>query len=315
MPNVLERASAIRMSGEPWQNAVQRATSQLRYEAQMGGAAAKKPRANKGKPLSAEHKAKIAAGRRGVHASTDKCRYSEKTQHCRLTTRGRKSPQYRPNKVTSQKLLDHREEFATRARANKGEGFKDAMARKYSGAQEGGMDLDMMGGAATKGKGKGKAKSPAKKKKARKAVRTDNCYQARKSPGRCRLSVHGRALHTNKKTDTQLSPEEAANRERFVRAAAAARGLPKGEYQRAFQAEFNRPAPGAAASARGPNTPEAQAKRAERAAKAAYRASPQAQADEDSALYESGPGYSRAKGSTKLRKGGRRRSPQANYYH
>ena len=99
MSNVFQRAQSIRMSGEPWQNAVQRATSQLRYETQMGGgkkskktSSGRKSHGNKGKKLSATHRAKISAGRRGVHHSTDACRYNEKTQHCRLSTRGRQSP-------------------------------------------------------------------------------------------------------------------------------------------------------------------------------------------------------------------------------
>ena len=48
--NVFSRASDIRMNGESWQNAVQRAGSQLRYESQSGGVptkAAKKPAAKK----------------------------------------------------------------------------------------------------------------------------------------------------------------------------------------------------------------------------------------------------------------------------
>ena len=36
-PNLFERAKSIRMNGENWQNAIQRAKAQLNYEIQLGG--------------------------------------------------------------------------------------------------------------------------------------------------------------------------------------------------------------------------------------------------------------------------------------
>ena len=328
MTNVLERAKAIRMSGEPWQNAVQRATSQVRYETAMGGAKttrksssgrkssgqAAKKKANrtkaakvarlaapvrkasplKGKKLSATHRAKISAGRRGVHHSTDACRYNEKTQHCRLSTRGRQSPQYRPNNVTSQGLLDHREEFAERASQHKGKSdFKSSMAARYGQA--------------------GGARRRSSKKKPRKLVRTDNCYQARNEPGRCRLSTHGRKLHNDFKT----SQEQAEVQSRFVAASAAARGLPKGQYgerfREVFHEEGNAPARAstraparAAAPARGRDSATAKKTRAARASKKAYQASADSTADQEAAMWESGRGHSSKKGARQLRTGGGR---------
>ena len=41
MSNVFGRARLIRMAGEPWNSAVERASHQLNYETQMGGAKTK----------------------------------------------------------------------------------------------------------------------------------------------------------------------------------------------------------------------------------------------------------------------------------
>lgn len=77
MSNVFERARNIRMVGEPWQNAVQRAGSQLRYEGQVGGAKAKKPK----KPKK--------------HCpATDLC-FVGRSGRCKLSGRGKRDPAHR----------------------------------------------------------------------------------------------------------------------------------------------------------------------------------------------------------------------------
>ena len=83
MTNVFERARAIRMNGEPWQNAVQRAGSQLRYENQAGGA---KRGAKKG----------VSHTYPSVRKSptTDLCHFHKPKSSCRLSAKGKSSPRH-----------------------------------------------------------------------------------------------------------------------------------------------------------------------------------------------------------------------------
>jgi hypothetical protein len=95
--SVFERARAIRMNGEPWQNAVQRAGSQLRYEKQIGG-----------------------------KEKSDLCHFHKKKKTCRLSAKGRKSPEHLDQlskHPPSQKQLANRDrfgQFASEARGSKG---------------------------------------------------------------------------------------------------------------------------------------------------------------------------------------------------
>jgi hypothetical protein len=163
----------------------------------------------------------------------------------------------------------------------------------------------------------GGARRRSSKKKPRKLTRTDNCYQARNEPGRCRLSTHGRKLHNNFDT----SSEQKEVQSRFVAASAAARGLPKGEYGQRFREVFheegNAPARAStraparastrtAAPARGRDSAAAKKTRADRASKKAYQASADSTADQEAAMWESGRGHSSKKGSRQLRTGGGR---------
>ena len=232
MTNVFQRAQAIRMSGEPWQSAVQRATSQVRYETQMGGgkASAKKSSGKrgrpKGSPLSAAHKAAISRGRQGVHHSTPNCSYNKTSQHCRVSARGRGSPQYVAPRASPSRTA-HRQEFADRARGLRGSTHADLVDGMRG--QYGGYSMD--GGAK-----RGRKKSSGKARKPRK---TDNCYQARQEPGRCRLSPHGKAAHTK----YRASAPQLANQQRFRAASAAARGQGHApgthEFGDAFRASYH----------------------------------------------------------------------------
>lgn len=82
MPNLFERAQVIRMKGEPWQNAVQRAKFQLSYENQLGGAKKKgAPR----KPVCEYHEAgESHTHKRGKHKGETK---TSKRHSCRATTK------------------------------------------------------------------------------------------------------------------------------------------------------------------------------------------------------------------------------------
>ena len=101
MTNVFERARAIRMSGEPWQNAVQRAGSQIRYETQVGGA---KPRSrNKNGSLRAERK--DAGVKRETPVRTlpgQNCVYNKTTARCRLSAKGKRSKKHQDWKEAHQ---------------------------------------------------------------------------------------------------------------------------------------------------------------------------------------------------------------------
>ena len=173
-----------------------------------------------------------------------------------------------------------------------------------------------------------KARSKSKKARKPRSVKTDLCHQARNAPGRCHLSPHGSALHTK----YNASAAQLANQDRFVAASAAARadGHAPGtrEFGAAFRAAYHgqgaasprasgraasprasgRGAQGAHAKRRATAASAADAKRAARAANRAYRSSPQATADQEAALWESGRGHSRKKGSKQLRRGGARGS-------
>ena len=215
MSNVFQRAQTIRMSGEPWQNAVQRATSQIRYETQMGGRKTKKSAKKSGR-----------RGRKlGEHATTDKCTYNTNSQHCRVSHIGKHSPQFHSPTVTAGRTA-HRNAFAARARANQGQdhdGFVDGMRGHYGGyVMEGGR------------KAKSKAKSKGKKARKPRSVKTDLCHQARNAPGRCHLSPHGSALHTN----YNPSAQQLANQDRFTNASAAARADGHAPGTREFGAAF-----------------------------------------------------------------------------
>lgn len=107
MSNVFQRAKVIRMNGEPWQNAVQRATSQLRYE-QRGGQLApgpdffgdEGPRSNSptirhtGPRHTMEGPVAHTDGReyKGSKSGKAYCHFVEKTGRCRLSARGRDHP-------------------------------------------------------------------------------------------------------------------------------------------------------------------------------------------------------------------------------
>ena len=314
MTNVFQRAQAIRMSGEPWQSAVQRATSQVRYKTQMGGgkrtkktssgrkASTKKSSGKrgrpKGSPLSAAHKAAISRGRQGVHHSTPNCSYNKTSQHCRVSARGRGSPQYVAPRASPSRTA-HRQEFADRARGLRGSTHADLVDGMRG--QYGGYSMD--GGAK-----RGRKKSSGKARKPRK---TDNCYQARQEPGRCRLSPHGKAAHTK----YRASAPQLANQQRFRAASAAARGQGHApgthEFGDAFRASYHgqgaqSPSPRRATTratgrGQGRSSPAAKAKRAARAKKAAYQASPQSIEDQENIVWDSGRGHSSKKGSRQLR--------------
>ena len=105
MSNVFQRAKVIRMNGEPWQNAVQRATSQLRYE-QRGGQlspfaddlfTAEGPKSNsptirhRGPRHTIASPVAHADGRtyKGSKSGKELCYFKESTGRCRLSARGR----------------------------------------------------------------------------------------------------------------------------------------------------------------------------------------------------------------------------------
>ena len=109
MSNVFQRAKVIRMNGEPWQNAVQRATSQLRYEqrgGQRGGQlspfaddlfTAEGPKSNsptirhRGPRHTIASPVAHADGRtyKGSKSGKELCYFKESTGRCRLSARGR----------------------------------------------------------------------------------------------------------------------------------------------------------------------------------------------------------------------------------
>ena len=78
--NVFSRASSIRMNGESWQNAVQRAGSQLRYETQMGGAKTGRGSGQGGK---------YEMGNKEGTSPTNMCFVGRTTGRCKVSQHGK----------------------------------------------------------------------------------------------------------------------------------------------------------------------------------------------------------------------------------
>jgi hypothetical protein len=91
MSNVFGRARLIRMAGEPWNSAVERASHQLNYETQMGGA--KTPRkSSKGKKSKGKKrgpKPTLSKDIRRCRNITQKTHPDEFTSNCYLGQKGR----------------------------------------------------------------------------------------------------------------------------------------------------------------------------------------------------------------------------------
>lgn len=146
MSNVFERARAIRMVGEPWQNAVQRAGSQLRYESMVGGAAGRKTAAPKAattpkaaKATKAPKKPKAGAKGRGAVTKPPYTRTSKTGKSHQV--KGHKARKYstehgNPSKGHLQHLNAlHKTNHAKRVKANECEKHRqiDCSYRQKSG--------------------------------------------------------------------------------------------------------------------------------------------------------------------------------------
>jgi hypothetical protein len=225
MSNVFERARAIRMYGEPWQNAVQRAGSQLRYEGQVAG----------GKTYEDGRKKHVRSKPypKNRHSpTTSRCRYNEEHNSCRLSNSGRKSPERRAyvdaHPAKSPKLRAAQSRFATFASEAKGKKGKDVVAhhirdryakgtRSYTPkSKRGGGDYDMDGGAKKHGPG-------------RRTEPTDLCYFST-TDTRCHRSAKARREHP--RAVRPATERQQAARDAFAAAARATKGKFKGKGSR-----------------------------------------------------------------------------------
>jgi hypothetical protein len=233
MSNVFQRAQAIRMSGEPWQNAVQRATSQMRYETQMGGAKRKKGSGAK----------KKSSGRKKGHHSTPNCVFNKKKASCRTTHLGKQYQNFdgQPGHSRDSALArDHREAFGDYVREH---GEHVPSGHQFGGDYyaSGGAKRKSAKGKSARGKSASKKASAAKEETTRyhpdkrtatgrRPKSTHLCYQAREHPGRCHLSVHGRTSDIRRARVRQISsPAQLRHREAFAAAARGRGKIPSGK--------------------------------------------------------------------------------------
>ena len=196
MSNVFERASTIRMHGEPWQNAVQRASSQLRYEGQMGG---------------------------GRTAATKDCYFHKKSGRCRLTKAGRETPEHKAQlrrKPASPKQLAARERLAAAARTFKGKhpgkyGVAHGVRDSLSQAAESKSRRGSRGSRGSRG-----ASAPGTRGGGRTAPTKDCYFHA--SSGRCRLTKAGRETPEHKAQLKRHPTKPPTKKQQAARAAFAA---------------------------------------------------------------------------------------------
>ncbi len=131
MTNVFERARAIRMNGEPWQNAVQRAGSQIRYENQVGG---RKVRSDKGttRGKRSTPTKTLKTGRKVAHRNdaAENCLWHGETGRCHVSAQGkRNSPGKRSPRNLSPAAQAQRAAF-TRAAQSVAKGKGTAQKRR-----------------------------------------------------------------------------------------------------------------------------------------------------------------------------------------
>lgn len=216
MSNVFERASAIRMHGEPWQNAVQRASSQLRYEGQMGG---------------------------GRTKATHLCHFNKKSGRCRLTKAGRETPEHKAQlrrRPASKGQLAARNRLAAAARSFKGKhpgkygvahGVRDALAHHDEHHAAAASPKRSRKGRGRGRGSRGRGSSGRARKSARGGGRTKpstDCY-FHKASGRCRLTKAGRETpehqaQLKRHPAKKATRKQRAARDRFAAAAASTKG-------------------------------------------------------------------------------------------
>ncbi len=219
MTNVFERARAIRMNGEPWQNAVQRAGSQLRYESQVAGAG-KKGVKHPNYPKNRKS------------PTTDKCHFHKKKKTCRLSAKGRRTPEHQawvaahPGTANQRAARGRFATFAHEAKGSKGKGsVASHIKERYGptgsryGRRKAQDAADALGVPNLAGVQDGGAK------KARKSPRTAYCSFHKKT-GRCHRNQKARSDFPRRvKANTNPSPAQQRARENFARAARASSGI------------------------------------------------------------------------------------------
>ena len=84
-PNLFERAKSIRMNGENWQNAIQRAKAQLKYETQLGGYDSYSESSDGGARRKSHHKK--SKGRKHTEATKKRMVEASTGRHCSEETR------------------------------------------------------------------------------------------------------------------------------------------------------------------------------------------------------------------------------------
>ncbi len=219
MTNVFERARAIRMNGEPWQNAVQRAGSQLRYENQVAG----------GKKYSdgrKQHKTYKSGRAKHRSPTTRLCKYNAEHNSCRLSGTGRRSDERKawvrahPPNAAVRAAQDRFATFAHEAKGSKGKGAAAkhiqeryaAGTRRYKAKSQKGGDYELEGG--------------AKKKVGRQAAPTDLCHFS-KATARCHRTKKARDEHP--RAVKPATAKQQAARDAFAAAARATKGKYSGK--------------------------------------------------------------------------------------
>lgn len=208
MTNVFERARAIRMNGEPWQNAVQRAGSQLRYEGQVAGAG-KKGVKHPNYPKNRKS------------PTTDDCHFHKKKKSCRTSAKGRRRPEHQawlkahPGTSGQKSARDRFTTFAHEAKGCKGKACAaDKIKERYSNSKYGRAKASRL----ARGQAGGAEGSP----KARKSSRTAYCNFSPKK-GRCHRT--NKAREDFPRPQKPATAAQTAARAEFKRVSA---GIPKG---------------------------------------------------------------------------------------
>ena len=265
--NVMERASSIRLSGEPWQNAVQRAGAQIRYENQQGaGTGCRKknsyPKDSRGTPncyVSKKGRCALSSHARGNKPAEGwegraADGYVESLNRWHSQAKGLAAYQ----KENAEKVALQREAFGVASKVHTGKGSRalrnaeiaKAMEDPVAYLAEQGIEVEVQeGGAKGRKKSKKAAVAAAPKRRGRKkgvkvgAPHTVNCLY-NPDTARCTLSCEGRRKSNARRAAVRGTRSGEGNKNEwntFLKAYSqrpANKGKPLSEYVSAAAAEY-----------------------------------------------------------------------------